>query len=65
VVSEAGIVIQSIDEKLAAIRAAENCINSCLSVNPRAVDMKVFVALNELKMDLYDAKDQQSEINCF
>lgn len=53
--------IEKIDEKMAAIRTAESCINSCLSVNPNAVDLKVFVLLNELKMDLLDLKDEQLE----
>ena len=53
--------IEKIDEKMAAIRTAENCIHSCLSVNPTAVDMQVFVTLNELKMDLLDIKDEQTE----
>lgn len=53
------MTIEKIDEKLAAIRVAEDCINSCLSVNPNAVDLQVFVTLNALKMDLIDAKDEQ------
>ena len=53
--------IVKIEEKLAAIRTAESCMHSVLSVNPNAVDMQTFVTLNELKMDLIDAKDAQME----
>ncbi len=53
--------IERIKEKMDAIRTAENCIHSCLSVNPQAVDMGVFVLLNELKMDLLDILDKKSE----
>jgi hypothetical protein len=56
------MVIENIQDKMAAIRVAESCINSVLSVNPEAVDLKVFVTLNELKMDLLDALDEQ-ELN--
>jgi hypothetical protein len=56
------MVIEKIQDKMAAIRVAESCIHSVLSVNPEAVDMKVFVTLNELKMDLLDALDEQ-ELN--
>jgi len=56
------MVIEKIQDKMAAIRVAESCINSVLAVNPEAVDLKVFVTLNELKMDLLDALDEQ-ELN--
>ena len=55
------MTIVKIEEKLAAIRTAESCMHSVLSINPNAVDMQVFVTLNELKMDLIDAKDAQME----
>ena len=55
------MLIEKIDEKMNAIRTAESCINSCLSVNPNAVDLNVFVLLNELKMDLLDIRDEQTE----
>lgn len=53
------MIIEKIQEKLAAIRVAENAMHSVLSVNPNAVDMQTFVTLNELKMDLIDAQDAQ------
>ena len=55
------MVIEKIEEKLAAIRTAENAMHSVLSVNANAFDMQTFVTLNELKMDLIDAKDAQME----
>lgn len=53
------MTIEKIQEKLKAIRVAENAMHSVLSVNPNAVDMQTFVTLNELKMDLIDAQDAQ------
>lgn len=53
------MVIEKIEEKLAAIRKAEDAMHSVLSVNANAIDLQTFVTLNELKMDLIDAKDEQ------
>lgn len=53
--------IEKIDEKMDAIRTAESCMNSVLTVNPNAFEMKVFATLAELKMDLLDIKDEQLE----
>jgi hypothetical protein len=57
--------IENKSEKIKAIRVAEDCIHSVLSVNPKAVDMQVFVTLNALKMDLLDLIDEETfeEIN--
>lgn len=53
------MLIEKINEKMNALRTAESCMNSVLSVNPN-VDLKeTFILLNELKMDLIDAKDEQ------
>lgn len=56
------MTIERIDEKMQAIQIAESCINSVLSVNPSAVDERVFGLLAELKLDLLDAKDEQFEL---
>lgn len=53
--------IDKIKEKTEAIRKAESCIHSCMSVNPFAVPMETFVLLNELKMDLLDHLEEQNE----
>lgn len=54
-------MISKIEEKLSAIRIAESAMHSVLSVNANAFNMQTFVTLNELKMDLIDAKDAQIE----
>ena len=54
--------INKIEEKMAAIRKAEDCMHSVLSVNANAVDLGVFVTLNELKMDLIDHQDEQEHM---
>ena len=53
------MLIEKIEEKMNALRTAESCMNTILSVNP-SVDLdQTFILLNELKMDLIDAKDEQ------
>ena len=53
------MTVEKIKEKMWAIREAENCIHSVLTVNPIAVDQSVFALLAELKMDLLDAQNEQ------
>jgi len=53
------MLIEKINEKMNAIRTAESCMNSVLSVNPNVDLNETFILLNELKMDLIDAKDEQ------
>jgi hypothetical protein len=53
--------IEKIKEKMDAIRTAESCMNSVLSVNPNVDLLNTFVLLNELKMDLLDILDEKSE----
>jgi hypothetical protein len=53
--------IEKINEKMDAIRTAESCISTILTINPNAVDQKVFVLLAELKLDLLDILDEQYE----
>lgn len=53
------MVIERIEEKVAAIRIAEDCINTILTLKPNAVDERVFTLLAELKLDLIDAKMEQ------
>ena len=55
------MVIEKAKEKMDAIRIAESCMNSVLTVNPNAFEMKVFATLAELKMDLLDALDEEFE----
>ena len=55
------MVIEKIEEKMEAIRTAESCINTILTINPHAVDQKVFGLLAELKLDLLDILDEQYE----
>ena len=66
--------IEKIDQKLRAIKVAEDCINSILAVKPCAasaimlqdgVEENVFRLLSELKMDLIDAKDAQFSLKDF
>lgn len=52
-------MFKDIDEKLKAIRVAENCIHSVLSIKHDAVDHHVFTVLAELKLDLIDLKESQ------
>ena len=54
------MTVEKIKEKMWAIREAENCIHSVLTVNPTAVDQSVFALLAELKMDLLDAQNEQT-----
>ena len=53
------MIIELIEEKVAAIRVAEDCINTLLAINPHAVDVRVFTLLAELKLDLVDIKMEQ------
>lgn len=53
--------IEKIKEKMDAIRTAESCMNTVLSVNPNVDLLNTFVLLNELKMDLLDILDEKSE----
>lgn len=55
------MIIEKIEEKMAAIRTAESCISTILSIDPHAVDQKVFGLLAELKLDLLDILDEQYE----
>ena len=55
------MIIEKIEEKMAAIRTAESCISTILSIDPNAVDQKVFGLLAELKLDLLDILDEQYE----
>ena len=55
------MVIEKAKEKLEAIRTAESCMNSVLSVNPNAFELKTFAIIAELKMDLVDALDEEFE----
>lgn len=54
--------IESIEEKLSAIRLAQDCMNSVMSVNPNADFTETFITLNQIKMDLIDARDEQEEM---
>ena len=56
------MLIEKIDEKIKAIQVAESCINTVLSINPKAVDPSVFGILAELKLDLVDVKFEEQEI---
>lgn len=55
------MIIDKIEEKMAAIRTAESCISTILKIDPNAVDQKVFGLLAELKLDLLDILDEQYE----
>lgn len=51
--------IELIEEKVAAIRVAEDCMHTILTIRPDAVDDRVFTLLAELKLDLADIKMEQ------
>jgi len=50
-------MIDKIDEKIRAIKIAEDCIHSIRTINPDSVDKSVFALLSELKVDLFDMKE--------
>ena len=47
-----------IAEKIKAIRVAESCIHTVLSINPTGLDTNVLTVLAELKLDLMDMMEQ-------
>lgn len=55
-------MIERIDEKVEAIRTAESCIHTLMTLKPNAVDQRVLALLSELKVDLFDARFEQENI---
>ena len=53
------MIFEDIEEKLLAIRRAEDCMHSVVSVNPSADLHETFVILNRLKIDLIDMIDER------
>ena len=58
-------MVERINEKVKAIQAAESCIHTVLSLRPEAVDPIILALLSELKVDLFDLKFEQENIELF
>ena len=54
--------IASIEAKLSAIRLAQDCMNYVMSVDPNADFTETSITLNQIKMDLIDARDEPDEM---
>lgn len=55
------MMIDNVSQKIQAIKIAEDCIHSIRTINPDSVDQQVFAILSDLKMDLIDHMDAQSD----
>lgn len=58
------MIFEDIEEKLLAIRRAEDCMHSIVSVNPSVDLHETFVILNRLKIDLIDMVDERDALAC-
>lgn len=53
------MIIERIEEKVSAIRAAQNCISTINSMKPGAIEPEVQAMLSELMVDLFEIQDEQ------
>jgi len=57
--------IKDVNEKLKALRVAENCMNSVVAINPSAVTDEVFSMISDLKVDLIDHQYDEMRVGNF